>query len=85
MKNNYNYKQSFLFAFVFQMLDIKLPENAEPIINFSFGVLTISIIILFSVGSAFFNLMSLYLLNKYDVNKKFKNYPFLCTYSNQIL
>nr|YP_010284339.1 hypothetical protein MN721_mgp18 [Pleurotus pulmonarius]AWL21256.1 hypothetical protein [Pleurotus pulmonarius]QBS47727.1 hypothetical protein [Pleurotus pulmonarius]QCP68310.1 hypothetical protein [Pleurotus pulmonarius]UKQ55992.1 hypothetical protein [Pleurotus pulmonarius] len=77
MKNNYNYKHSFIFAFVFQMLDLKLPENAEPIINYSFAVLTLSIIILFNVTSAFFNLMSLYLLNKYDINEKFKKYPFL--------
>lgn len=59
------------------MLDLKLPENAEPILNYSFAVLTLSIIILFNVTNAFFNLMSLYLLTKYDINEKFKKYPFL--------
>lgn len=76
-EKNYKYKQSFLFAFVFQMLDLKLPENAEPILNYSFAVLTLSVIILFNVSSAFLNLMSLYLLTKYDINEKFKKYPFL--------
>lgn len=77
MKNNYNYKQSFFFGFIFNLLDLKLPENAEPIVNYSFGVLILSIIILFNIINAFTNLISLYLLNKYDVNNKFKNYPLL--------
>ena len=73
MKNNYNYKHSFFFGFVFHFLDLKLPENVEPIVNYSFGVLTLSIILLFNIGSAFANLISIYLMLKYDVNTKFKD------------
>ena len=75
MKNKYNYKHSFFFGFIFHLLDLKLPENAEPVVNYSFGVLSLSILLLFSIGSAFTNLISIYLILKYDINTKFKDYP----------
>nr|YP_009344391.1 hypothetical protein [Pleurotus eryngii]APT42206.1 hypothetical protein [Pleurotus eryngii] len=36
-EKNYHYKQSFLFGVIFHLLDLKLPENAEPILNYSFA------------------------------------------------
>lgn len=35
MKNKY--KLSFSFLFLFNLLNINIPENAEPIVNYSFG------------------------------------------------
>jgi hypothetical protein len=73
MKNNY--KQAFSFLFILNMLDISVPENAEPIINYSFGVFILSLLVLFSLLNAFISLFSLYILSKYDVNEKFSKYP----------
>jgi hypothetical protein len=54
MKNNY--KQSFSLFFILNLLNISIPENAEPIINYSFGVLTLSLIIFLSILNAFLSL-----------------------------
>jgi len=73
MKNNY--KLSFSFLFIFNLLNIDIPENAEPFVNYSFGVLILSLIVLFNILNAFVSLFSLYFLNKYNVDEKLKNYP----------
>jgi len=73
MKNNY--KLSFSFLFIFNLLNINIPENAEPFVNYSFGVLILSLIVLFNFLNAFVSLFSLYFLNKYNVDEKLKNYP----------
>jgi len=73
MKNNY--RHSFSFLFILNLLNISVPENAEPIVNYSFGVFSLSLLVFFSILNAFLSLFSLYFLNKYDVNDKLKNYP----------
>jgi hypothetical protein len=73
MKNNY--KQSFSFLFILNFLNISVPENAEPIINYSFGVFILSLLILFSIFNVFISLFSLYTLSKYNVDEKFARYP----------
>lgn len=73
MKNNY--RHSFSFLFIFNLMNIPIPENAEPIVNYAFGVLSLSLLIFFSILNAFLSLFSLYSISKYDVADKFKNYP----------
>lgn len=73
MKNNY--RSSFSVLFILNLLDISVPENAEPVINYAFGVFILSLLIFFSVINAFLSLFSLYVLNKYNVDEYFKNYP----------
>jgi hypothetical protein len=73
MKNNN--KQSFSFFFILNFFNISLPIDAEPIINYSFGVLTLSLLIFFNIINAFFSLFSLYYLSKYGATDKLKNYP----------
>jgi hypothetical protein len=75
MKNNY--KHSFSLIFVLNLLNISVPENAEPIINYAFGVFSLSLLIFFNILNAFFSLISLYYLSKYDITDKFKDYPIL--------
>ena len=75
MKNNC--KLSFSFLFILNLLNISVPENAEPVVNYSFGVLILSLLIFFSTLNAFSSLFSLYYINKYNVDEKFENYPWL--------
>jgi len=42
IKNNIKYKESFSFAFLFSCLDLK----AEPILQFSFCILILSLIVI---------------------------------------
>jgi hypothetical protein len=70
MKNNN--KQSFSFFFILNLLNISVPANAEPIINYSFGVFTLSLLIFFNILNAFLSLLSLYYMSKYEVNDKLK-------------
>lgn len=73
MKNNH--RHSFSLIFILNLLNISIPENAEPVINYAFGVFSLSILIFFSILNAFLTLISLYYLSKYDVTDKFKSYP----------
>ena len=75
--NNIKYKQSSLLLLVLNYLNITIPENAAPIIDFSLGVFLISITCLFSYINIILYLVSLLLIKNYDIELKFKNYPFL--------
>lgn len=75
--NNIKYKQSSLLLLVLNYLNITIPENAAPLIEFSFGIFLISITCLFSYVNIIFYLVSLILIKNYDIELKFKNYPFL--------
>jgi hypothetical protein len=57
------------------LLNISVPENAEPMINYSFGVLILSLLIFFSIVNAFMSLFSLYFINKYNIDERLKFYP----------
>jgi hypothetical protein len=70
-----NYRQSFSFFFILSLLNLSIPENAEPVINYSFGVLCLSVLIFSSILNGFLSLLSLYFMIKYNVSENFKNYP----------
>lgn len=73
MKNNY--RPLFSFLPILNLLNISVPENAEPIVNYSFGVLILSLLIFYSILNAFLSLFSLHIINNYNVDEKLKNYP----------
>jgi hypothetical protein len=74
MKQN-NYKQSFSFFIILNSLGISVPEDAAPIINYSFGVFILSLLILFSYLNSIFSIFSLYYLTKFNVDEKLVKYP----------
>lgn len=47
MKNNY--RHSFSFLFILNIFNILVPDNAKPIVNYSFGVFSLSVLIFFLV------------------------------------
>jgi hypothetical protein len=73
MKNNF--RTLFSFLPILNLFNVSVPENAEPIVNYSFGVLILSLLIFYSIINAFLSLFSLHFLNKYNVDEKLSNYP----------
>jgi hypothetical protein len=73
MKNNY--KTLFSFLPILNIFNMSVPENAEPVVNYSFGVLILSVLICYSLLYAFLSLFSLYVLKKYNIDEKLRDYP----------
>lgn len=72
---NFPLKKLLWSVFLLNLLNVSVPENAEPVINYSFGVLILSLLVFFNIVNAFMSLYSLYVINKYSVDERFKNYP----------
>lgn len=76
MKNNF--RPLFSFLPILNLFNISVPENAESIVNYSFGVLILSLLIFYSIINAFLSLFCfcfLHFLNKYNIDEKLSNYP----------
>jgi len=73
MKNNF--RPLFSFLPILNLFNVSVPENAEPMVNYSFGVLILSLLIFYSIVNAFLSLFSLHILNKYNVDEKLSKYP----------
>jgi hypothetical protein len=72
--SNYS-ESSFILAAVLSFLDINIPENSPPFLEFSFAIFTISIIALFCFMNTIFYLVAMLLVSKYDIETKFNKYP----------
>jgi hypothetical protein len=60
---------------ILNLFNLSIPENAEPVVNYSFGVLILSLLIFYSILNAFLSIFSLHILNKYDIDEKLRDYP----------
>ena len=60
-----------LLKYILQVLDIKIPEGGEVIANFAFGVFVLSLVALLSLLNVLGYFLSLFLIQKYDLNKKY--------------
>jgi hypothetical protein len=73
MKNKF--RPLFSFLPILNLFNVSVPENAEPMVNYSFGVLILSLLIFYSIVNAFLSLFYLHILNKYNVDEKLSKYP----------
>lgn len=73
-------KYNYIIPFIFKTLGSNIPEDAEPIVTFSFNILILSLIVLFCLINITGYFISIYLINKYDVEKKFPKYSKLIRY-----
>jgi hypothetical protein len=73
-------ENSFFLAAVLSFLNINIPENSPPFLEFSFAIFTISIIALFCFMNTVFYLTALLLVSKYDIEVIFSEYPKLIKY-----
>ena len=75
-----NFKYCYIIPFIYKNLGSNLPKDAEPLITFSFNMLILSLIILFCFINVTGYFISIYLLNKYNVEEKYPKYKKIIRY-----
>lgn len=74
------YKYNYIIPFIFSSLGSNIPKDAEPIVTFSFNILILSLIVFFCLINITGYFISIYLVNKYNVEKRFPKYSKLIRY-----
>ena len=82
-----NLKYSFIIPFIFLKLCNEIPADVEPIITYSFNMFILSLITLVCLINIIGYFISIYLINKYDVEKRYPKYIKIIRYfeKSQIL
>ena len=75
-----NIKCNYIIPFLFSSLGVKIPTEAEPMVHFSFNILILSLIILFCFINITGYFISIYLLNKYNVEERYPKYSKIIRY-----
>ena len=73
-------KFNYIIPFIFSRLGADIPKDAEPIVTFSFNILILSLIILFCFVNISGYFISIYLINKYNVEERYPKYQKLIRY-----
>ena len=60
-----------LLKYILQVLDIKVPEGGEIIVDLSFGVFTLSLVALLSFLNVLGYFLSMHLVQRYDISQKY--------------
>ncbi len=77
---NDNLKYCYFIPFIFNKLSKEIPADADFIIHYSFYMFILSLISLVCFINALAYLISLYLVNKYDIHNKFPKFEKLIKY-----
>ena len=86
--NKSNYKYNFLFAFLLDSLNIQLPDEVSPLVKFASGIFVLALVCLSSFINISGYILSIYLINKYDIESKFPRFKKVIRYyekSNKVL
>ena len=73
-------KFNYIIPFIFSRLGADIPKDAEPIVTFSLNILILSLIILFCFVNIIGYFISIYLINKYNVEERYPKYSKLIRY-----
>ena len=77
----YNFKNKskycFILPFIIKTLEKEIPAEADHIISFSFNILILLIIVLLSFINIIGYFLSIYLINKYDIETKFPKFSWI--------
>ena len=73
-------KQSFLFTFILDSLNINIPEDASQMVQYSFSIFLLSLICLLNFINVVGYLTAIYLINKYDIENKFPKFKRIIRY-----
>jgi hypothetical protein len=65
------YTQAFSFAFLFSYFDLNIPNEAEPIMHFSFGILSLALVALSCFTNVIGYLSSILLVKHYNLANKY--------------
>lgn len=60
------------------MIGKDIPEDSEPLIKYSLGILIFAIIALSNFFNVLAYFLSLYILDQYEINKKYPPLPLRC-------
>lgn len=75
-----NLKKNYIIPFIFSSLGSEMPTDAEPLISFSFNMFILSLIILVCFINITGYFISIYLINKYNIEERFPKYRKLIRY-----
>ena len=78
--NKSNYKYNFLFAFLLESLNIQLPDEVSPLVKFASGIFVLALVCLSSFINISGYILSIYLINKYDIESKFPRLKIIIKY-----
>ena len=78
--NKSNYKYNFLFAFLLESLNIQLPDEVSPLVKFASGIFVLALVCLSSFINISGYILSIYLINKYDIESKFPRLKIIIIY-----
>lgn len=77
--NNDNLRYAFIFPLILNHLNVSIPKDAEPIINYAFGIFIVSLVCVICFINIIFYFIGYYSLNKYkqDIENKIVSYPII--------
>lgn len=68
---------SFILFFLNKHLNVQVPDDVAALFNFSLGMLIFSGLLIGAILNIYITVIILYYKDKYELELKFKNYPFL--------
>lgn len=77
---NLKYQSNSIVLVLFNLIGKEIPIDAEPIVNYSFNIFILSVIILLGFINLIGYFTSIYLINKYDIENKFPKYKKIIRY-----
>ncbi len=81
-----NKKYNYFYLIILNSMGLNIPENAEPILNLLSGILTLSLIGLFSFLNLCSYIIIMYILNKYKVEEiKYTKYNLINKYITRVI
>ncbi len=73
-------KKNFIFPLLINIFDIKLPEGSDNLVQYSFGVLILSLAVLVCFINIFGYFLSLYLIQRYNILEKYPRLKLILNY-----
>ena len=73
-KNNVSFKSAYFIPILLGLINPNITPETEPIITYSFSMFTLSLIILICFFNIMSYILSIYLINKYDIKSKFPSF-----------
>ena len=82
IKKEHKFSNAFILSWILSNVNVEITDNSSQLLQFSYGVLLGSIVILFCVLNITAYIITNYLLEKVDLEKK---YPTIWKYLNRFI
>jgi len=74
------YKNVYFLPFIYAKFNPNVTPEAEPIISYSFSIFMLSLVVLYCFVNIMAYIISIYLIDKYEIEQKFNKYPIFKRY-----